>query len=223
MPVLLAPLAAALLALPAGAADPRWVWPLPPPEVLRSFAPGPQAWSAGHRGVDLRGAPGASVHAAGAGRVSYAGWLAGRGVLVVQHGALRTTYEPVLPQATVGQLVTAGQVVATLAPGHPGCPAPACLHWGLRRGSDYLDPMALVQPGPVRLLPLNGPVPHGSPVAVAGPADAAPSGAAGVPPPEGPAPEPAARRDPSGRPPGVVAPLAVGLAVALSARRWRRR
>ena len=40
-------------------------------------------------------APGAPVRAAGAGRVSYAGLLAGRGVLVVVHGALRTTYEPV--------------------------------------------------------------------------------------------------------------------------------
>lgn len=220
MAVLLAPLAA-LLALPVGAADPPWVWPLSPPEVVRSYAPGPQAWSAGHRGVDLRGAPGASVQAAGAGRVSYAGHLAGRGVLVVQHGALRTTYEPVVPQAAVGQLVTAGQLVATLAAGHPGCPAPACLHWGLRRGDDYLDPLALVRPGPVRLLPMGGPLPDGSPAAVDVPAAPAPP-VAGVLSPANPARDPTARPDPSGRPVGAVAPLALGLAVALSARRWRR-
>jgi hypothetical protein len=37
--------------------------------------------------------------------------------------------------------------------GHPGCPAAACLHWGLRRGEVYLDPMLLLG-FRVRLLPL---------------------------------------------------------------------
>ncbi len=30
----------------------------------------------------------------------------------------------------------------------------ACLHWGLRRGDTYLDPLTLVGAGPIRLLPL---------------------------------------------------------------------
>ena len=39
-----------------------------------------------------------------------------------------------------------------LRPGHADCPG-ACLHWGVRRGAEYLDPLALVATGHVRLLP----------------------------------------------------------------------
>jgi len=97
------------------------------------------------------------VHAAGAGRVVYAGRLADRGVVSVAHaGGLRTTYEPVTSALRVGDQVTVGQLIGTLEPGHPGCPAPACLHWGLRNGTGYLDPLALFGLGRVRLLPLDG-------------------------------------------------------------------
>ena len=39
-----------------------------------------------------------------------------------------------------GQQVRAGDPVAVLVAGHEGCPVAACLHWGLRRGEQYLDP-----------------------------------------------------------------------------------
>ena len=157
---------------PAGAVAPTtaWGWPLAlPPAVVRGFDPPVTAYGAGHRGVDLRGAPGAPVRAAGAGRVSYAGMLAGRGVVVVVHGALRTTYEPVTAQVRVGQPVATGQLLGRLSPGH--C-SPTCLHWGLLRGSTYLDPLLLLRPTRVRLLP----VPAGAP----GPARASGGIAAGI-------------------------------------------
>ena len=141
---------------PAGAAPPTpaWIWPLAgPPEVVRGFDPPVTAYGVGHRGVDLRGAAGALVRAAGAGRVTYAGLLAGRGVVVVVHGLLRTTYEPVTAQVRVGQEVVTGQVLGRLGLGH--C-APACLHWGLLRGSTYLDPLLLLGPSRVRLLAVPG-------------------------------------------------------------------
>ena len=49
-----------------------------------------------------------------------------------------------------------GDLLGRLEPGHPGCPVAACLHWGLRRGAVYLDPLLLVRPVRVRLLPLPG-------------------------------------------------------------------
>lgn len=144
------------LAGPAAADEGPWGWPLPgSPSVARPFAPPESRYGAGHRGVDLVSSPGAVVLAAGAGRVSFAGMLAGRGVVVVVHGALRTTYEPVVATVGVGSSVAAGEVIGTLEPGHLGCPAAACLHWGLRRGEQYLDPMRLVTRGPVRLLPVG--------------------------------------------------------------------
>jgi murein DD-endopeptidase MepM/ murein hydrolase activator NlpD len=134
-----------------------FVWPLSPPAVVRGFDPPPSPWLAGHRGVDLSGSPGAPVHSAGDGRVVFAGRVAGRGVLSVQHpDGVRTTYEPVTPLVSAGDLVTRGATIATLGAGHPGCPAPACLHWGARRDGDYIDPLALLGRGRVRLLPLEG-------------------------------------------------------------------
>jgi murein DD-endopeptidase MepM/ murein hydrolase activator NlpD len=134
---------------------PAYGWPVRPPFVVRRFDPPPRPWLAGHRGVDLSGAPSAVVRAAGAGTVVYAGGIAGRGVVSVAHpGGLRTTYEPVTSTLHAGDAVRAGAVLGRLDTGHPGCPAAACLHWGLRQGDRYLDPLALLGLGRVRLLPL---------------------------------------------------------------------
>lgn len=133
------------------------VWPVAPPDVTRGYSPPPQPWLAGHRGVDLAAPPGAPIAAAASGTVLFAGPLAGRDVVSIGHpGGLRTTYEPVTPTVEVGAPVSAGDPIGTLAPGHPGCPAPACLHWGVRRGDDYLDPLVLLGLRRVRLLPLEG-------------------------------------------------------------------
>ena len=136
-------------------------WPLQPrPEVVRGFDPPDSTWGAGHRGVDLLGVAGAEVHAALAGRVSFVGLLAGRGVVVVDHGTTRTTYEPVTPRAglAVGSEIAAGAVLGVLGVVGSHCPPAACLHWGWIRNVDdvYLDPLGLVGGGPIRLLPLTG-------------------------------------------------------------------
>jgi murein DD-endopeptidase MepM/ murein hydrolase activator NlpD len=124
--------------------------------VTRPFESPPHPFAAGHRGVDLVGTPWSPVLAAGDGVVAFAGMVAGRPVVSIDHAdGLRTTYEPVQPSVAAGQRVTRGSPVGTLSPGHAGCSASACLHWGLRRGGTYLDPMALLRPTRVRLLPLG--------------------------------------------------------------------
>ncbi|MFJ2741319.1 peptidoglycan DD-metalloendopeptidase family protein [Streptomyces sp. NPDC087440] len=155
-------------ASPALAAqDPDRAWPVGVhPSVVRGWQPPPSRYAAGHRGVDLAAAPGAQVRAAAAGRVSFAGRVAGRGVLSVTLSGtgdppLRTTYEPVRALVAEGDAVRAGQLVAVLEPGAYHCPAGTCLHWGLLRGADYLDPLSLLPPallhrGPPRLLPVFG-------------------------------------------------------------------
>lgn len=129
-------------------------WPLSPrPEVVGRFDPPAQRWQAGHRGVDLRGRVGQPVHAARDGTVSFAGRVAGKGVVVVDHGATRTTYEPVSAIVKVGDVVRAGERLGTLELLGSHCLPAACLHWGLLEGERYLDPLTLVGAGPVRLLP----------------------------------------------------------------------
>ena len=145
-----------LAGAPAAAAGPAWIWPVAgPPVVLRGFQPPPTPYSAGHRGVDLAADVGAPIHAAGAGIVGYAGPLAGRGVVTVMHGALRTTYEPVTASVHRGDHVAAGQVIGHLEAGNH-CGRRPCLHWGLLRGTVYLDPLALVGAARIRLLPVAG-------------------------------------------------------------------
>lgn len=127
------------------------VAPVPGP-VARGFDPPDQPWLSGHRGVDLRASPGDPVRAALDGRVTFAGTLAGRGVIVVDHGGLRTTYLPVTASVPVGARVAAGQVIGTVDGGH-GCLGGTCLHWGLKRGEAYLDPLSLLGAADLRLLP----------------------------------------------------------------------
>lgn len=138
---------AALLARPgAAAAAPREPvvpggrWPLAgAPRVVRAFDAPAHRYAAGHRGVDLAGRVGTPVLAALAGRVAFAGVVAGRGVVSVDTGGLRTTYEPVAAQVRSGDAVAAGAPLGVLTEGtHCGEP---CLHWGLRVGEDYLDPL----------------------------------------------------------------------------------
>lgn len=122
--------------------------PVPGP-ITRAFDPPAHNWDAGHRGVDVGGLSGTTVKAPCSGTVTYAQTLAGRPVLVVTHGATRETFEPVEALVPVGARVSAGQPIGRLLAGHLG-PAPA-VHWGLKRGDVYLNPLTLL-PGEVRLL-----------------------------------------------------------------------
>ncbi|GGS61374.1 murein hydrolase activator EnvC family protein [Streptomyces griseoviridis] len=157
---------------PAAASDPlvpavARTWPLAGrPTVLRGWSPPATPYGPGHRGVDLAAAPGTAVRAVAAGRVTFAGRVAGRGVISVELAdtgtdpPLRTTYEPVRASVRKGDTVNPGTPVGTLEPSAAHCPD-GCLHWGLRSGSAYLNPLSLLPPwflggAPPRLLPVLG-------------------------------------------------------------------
>lgn len=158
--LILLPLLLSLLGpSPAGASeDPAGNWPLTPePRVVERFDPPSSPYGEGHRGVDLAGHVGQRVRTALPGTVTWAGPLAGRGVVVVDHGETRTTYEPVAAAVGVGDEVAAGDTLGALELPRSHCFPDACLHWGWIRNADgvYLDPLRLVgDPGPIRLLPL---------------------------------------------------------------------
>lgn len=155
----------ALLAMTtAGPAEPAadtpggWTWPLGSAQtaIVRAFDPPGEPWQPGHRGVDLAGIEGTAVYAAEDGVVTYAGLVAGIGVVTITHGELRTTYQPVAAAVRVGQHVAGGQKVGTLEVAGSHCAPSACLHWGLLRGDVYLDPTSLANSaGRPRLLPLG--------------------------------------------------------------------
>ncbi|WP_435735585.1 M23 family metallopeptidase [Cellulosimicrobium sp. PMB13] len=176
----LAPLVVALVLLsavpvPGAGAAPApgaavWVPPLDRTldalDVLAPFDPPAQDWLPGHRGVDLAASPGEAVRAPSAGVVTFAGPVAGRGVVVISHDdGLRTSLEPVVTDVRPGMRVATGEVVgATEVPGeggatasqHGGHCAGTCVHWGVRRGERYVDPLALLgDRPPIVLLPLS--------------------------------------------------------------------
>lgn len=151
------PPACAAAGVAAEEAPAEGLWPLHPrPEVVQRFEPPQVRWGSGHRGVDLAGQVGQSVRTSLPGRVSFVGRIAGRGVVVVDHGGTRTTYEPVSASVRMGEEVTAGQRIGSLEWFGSHCFPRTCLHWGLKRGEVYLDPLSLVGgPKPIRLLPLG--------------------------------------------------------------------
>ena len=113
-------------------------------------------WGPGHRGVDLALPAGSPVLAAGDGTVAFAGVVAGRPVVSIDHAdGVRTTYEPVEASVATGDVVARGQTIGTLRAGHRSDGADA-LHWGARTGpKTYINPLRLLRPAVIRLKPLR--------------------------------------------------------------------
>lgn len=114
-------------------------------------------WSPGHRGIDLLTGPGTAVRAPAAGTVTFADVVVDRPVMTITHrDGLRSSLEPVAATVDVGSPVDAGQVVGFLDSGPWHCAPDGCLHWGVRDGDVYLDPLDLLPgAGPVVLLPVE--------------------------------------------------------------------
>lgn len=141
-----------------------WIHPVAG-QVARPFVAPRSRYGAGHRGVDFVATPGTAVHAANAGEVTFAANVAGSLHVVVSHaGGLRTSYS-FLASITVrrGQSVARGDVVGTAGgtdPEHLGV-----VHFGLRVGERYVDPMRLFAPADltqlIRLVPVDAPAQSG--------------------------------------------------------------
>lgn len=142
--------------LPAG-----WSWPLTPrPAILRTFDPPARPWLSGHRGVDLQASEdGATVSSPASGTVSFAGVVVDRPVITIDHGGgLRSSFEAVRSTLEAGAAVTEGDVLGWIEPGH--CLPGPCVHWGVRRGDTYVNPLAFVTDlRPSVLLPPLDPAP----------------------------------------------------------------
>lgn len=150
--------------LPAAQTAPlgtAWGWPLDPrPAVLRAFTPPARPWLSGHRGVDLRAAnDGAPVLAPASGTVTFVGAVVDRPVITIDHGnGLRSSLEPVASGLAPGTAVAKGDVLGHSLPAH--CGTLPCIHWGVRRGEEYVNPLGFVTDlRPSILLPPVDPAP----------------------------------------------------------------
>jgi hypothetical protein len=146
-------------AAPVVAAGPEWTPPVPG-AVVRPFQEPLAVYAAGHRGVDFAAPAGSAVRAANSGVVSFAGNVAGSLHVVVAHGGgIRTSYSFLQRvDVRVGDRVERGQVVGAAGGAGDGHGA-GVLHFGVRVGDRYVDPMLLFEPADltqlVRLVPVD--------------------------------------------------------------------
>lgn len=120
-----------------------WIWPVAGAVVTAEYAQPAHRFGAGHRGIDLRVREIDAVRAPADGRVAYAGDVAGRPVVTIEHGGgLVTTLEPVASRHPVGRIVARGEPVGDLGAG--GHAAPGTLHFGVRLDGEYINPLILL-------------------------------------------------------------------------------
>lgn len=135
--MMLVPAVAVLLAVsvPVGVVAGRGCW-RPPTDapIVDHFRRPACPWCPGNRGVTYAVAAGTAVRAVAAGIVTFAGSVAGTGYVVLEHAdGLRATYGGVGGAGLAPrEPVAAGSIV--------GWAQGAELHFGLRRGEEYLDP-----------------------------------------------------------------------------------
>ncbi|WP_159440938.1 murein hydrolase activator EnvC family protein [Agromyces cerinus] len=117
-----------------------WRWPVPAPiRVVAPFRAPPTPFAAGHRGIDIEAAPAASVTAPAPGVVSFAGMVAGRPVVAIDHGdGVVSAIEPVVALVEAGASVAAGDAIGTVSTG--GHCASGCVHFGVRVDGEYVSP-----------------------------------------------------------------------------------
>lgn len=120
-----------------------WQWPVAaPPRVVRPFIAPATPYTAGHRGIDLAAAPGTAVLAPADGVIHFAGMVAGRPVLSIQHpGEVLTSLEPVQSSVAVGRSVRRGEVIGEVVLSLSSHCQVSCLHFGVRLRGGYLSPL----------------------------------------------------------------------------------
>ena len=152
------------LGVPAAAREQPWELPIaiPHTQILGSmnrnaflsagiiyadFAKPAQNWLPGHRGIDLMPTASPVIYAPAPGTIGFTGKVAGKPVVTVLHaGGVRSTFEPADTDLEAGTLIVPGAQLGTISPAGPWhCPT-ACLHWGVKRGNDYLDPWRFINP-----------------------------------------------------------------------------
>lgn len=128
-----------------------WQWPVDPPHIIEPYRAPAHRYGPGHRGIDLGAPIGARVAAPAAGVVAFAGDVAGRPIVTIDHGVgLVSTLEPVAATVPVGAVVRAGDTVGSVSTG--GHTPAGAVHFGVRENGEYISPIMLLRNVPRAVL-----------------------------------------------------------------------
>ncbi|QIG41296.1 M23 family metallopeptidase [Microbacterium sp. 4R-513] len=133
---------------PASAAGPElsdggWVWPVSPFRVVEPYVQPAHRYAPGHRGIDIEPTDGFEIVAPADGTIAFAGAVADRSLLTIDHGGgLVTTLEPVMSELQPGTGVVRGQPIGAIGLG--GHTPPGALHFGVRLDGEYINPLLLL-------------------------------------------------------------------------------
>jgi murein DD-endopeptidase MepM/ murein hydrolase activator NlpD len=136
-----------------------WTWPVHGP-VIGVYEPPETPFGAGHRGIDIAAPVGTVVVAAEAGVVTFAGPVGGHLFVTLDHGGGLTSTYSWLSSLLVRRddVVARGAPIALSGSGHAASTMPH-VHFGVRVGDVYQDPLAYLSPPSVsdyiRLAPLH--------------------------------------------------------------------
>jgi hypothetical protein len=127
--------------------------------LVRDFELFDGEYAAGHRGIDVRVAPGEVIRSPISGWIHFSGYVVDRPVIsVINAEGELYSFEPACSAFVKGERVSSREIIAEVCAGsdnYSHC-SQTCVHISLRVGGQYLSPLArfgLLQPS--RLYPLS--------------------------------------------------------------------
>ena len=128
--------------------------PIPGATIVKDFDLPINFYGSGHRGIDYLSKVNEPVLASADGYVSHQGLIANRWTISITHSQFRTTYEPVRPIVKLGQIVKSGEIIGYLELKGSHCFPQSCLHFGLKEGKFYFNPVLNFKRNYPKLLPI---------------------------------------------------------------------
>lgn len=123
--------------------------------VLEEFDAPARNWLPGHRGIDIDAPPGSHIVAPASGTITFSGSVGGKNSvsLTLSNGVV-LSFEPAISSFPKGTSIEKGATLA-LVKGHSDHCDSRCVHWGARRGGNYIDPRTALTTVRIILKPVN--------------------------------------------------------------------
>lgn len=122
--------------------------------IITEFVRPPTPYASGHRGIDIQASRGDTLLAPMDGIVSFSGKVGGKSVVSITQDVWIVSFEPATTSLRVGDAVGKRDAFGEVSGSSDHCDG-RCVHWGVRKQGEYINPRTVVQPQQIRLLPVR--------------------------------------------------------------------